>query len=298
VWFPQDDHQVTWQQYLDEVPRAGYVWTELGPSGFLPQDPAQLRDELDRRGLRVCGGTVFAGLHRGADALKEAIENFSNEARLLTAVGGRFMVHLPEQYTDMHTGSATEAADLDREQWDNLVAGTNELGRVMSEEFGVALVFHPHADTHVDTQERVERFLEDTDPQYVNLCLDTGHIAYCGGDNVEIVKRFPDRITYVHLKQVDPVVRQRVRDENLSLAEAVPLGVMVEPPYGLPEMPPLLAALGDLNREIFAVIEQDLYPVEPDVPLPVAARTAGYFVACGLGPVRRWPYQPNGKSAA
>jgi inosose dehydratase len=73
---------------------------------------------------------------------------------------------------------------------------------------------------------------------------------------------------------------------------------MVEPPYGLPEMPPLLAALGDLNREIFAVIEQDLYPVEPDVPLPVAARTAGYFVACGLGPVRRWPYQPNGKSAA
>jgi inosose dehydratase len=257
-----------------------------------------LRDELDRRGLRVCGGTVFAGLHRGADALKEAIENFSNEARLLTAVGGRFMVHLPEQYTDMHTGSATEAADLDREQWDNLVAGTNELGRVMSEEFGVALVFHPHADTHVDTQERVERFLEDTDPQYVNLCLDTGHIAYCGGDNVEIVRRFPDRITYVHLKQVDPVVRQRVRDENLSLAEAVPLGVMVEPPYGLPEMPPLLAALGDLNREIFAVIEQDLYPVEPDVPLPVAARTAGYFVACGLGPVRRWPYQPNGKSAA
>jgi inosose dehydratase len=289
---------VTWQQYLDEVPRAGYVWTELGPSGFLPQDPAQLRDELDRRGLRVCGGTVFAGLHRGADALKEAIENFSNEARLLTAVGGRFMVHLPEQYTDMHTGSATEAADLDREQWDNLVAGTNELGRVMSEEFGVALVFHPHADTHVDTQERVERFLEDTDPQYVNLCLDTGHIAYCGGDNVEVVRRFPDRITYVHLKQVDPVVRQRVRDENLSLAEAVPLGVMVEPPYGLPEMPPLLAALGDLNREIFAVIEQDLYPVEPDVPLPVAARTAGYFVACGLGPVRRWPYQPNGKSAA
>ena len=62
VWFPEDPHQVTWRQYLDELPKAGYYWTELGPQGFLPQDPAQLGDELARRGLQVCGGTVFAGL--------------------------------------------------------------------------------------------------------------------------------------------------------------------------------------------------------------------------------------------
>jgi inosose dehydratase len=291
VWFAEDPHQVSWRQYLDELPKAGYVWTELGPQGFLPQDPARLRDELDRRGLRVCGGTVFAALHQGKEALDTAIDAFSREARLLTAVGARYLVHLPEQYTDMHTGAATDAAQLDAEHWSNLVGGSNELGRVMGEEFGVELVFHPHADTHVDTQERIERFLTDTDPRYVNLCLDTGHIAYCNGDNADIVRRFPDRVSYVHLKQVDPEVRERVRRENLSLAQAVPLGVMVEPPYGVPEMPTLLAALADLGRDIFCVIEQDLYPVEPDIPLPIAARTAGYFVACGLGPVRRWPYR-------
>ena len=87
----------------------------------------------------------------------------------------------------------------------------------------------------MDTQDRILQFLEDTDPQYVNLCLDTGHIAYCDGDNIEIIKQAPERITYVHLKFVDPKVRQRVKPENLSLAEAVPLGVMVEPPYGEPE---------------------------------------------------------------
>jgi inosose dehydratase len=291
VWFSEDPDQVTWRQYLDEVPRAGYVYTELGPSGFLPRDPARLRDELDRRGLTVCGGTVFAGLHRGADALKKAIEDFSREARLLTEVGARYLIQLPEQYTDMHTGEATEAGEIDPEHWRNLVTGTNELGRVIYEEFGVELVFHPHVDTHVDSQDRVERFLTDTDPRFVNLCLDTGHIAYCGGDNIQIIERFPDRINYVHLKQVDPEVRERVREENLPMSEAVKLGAMVEPPYGEPAMPPLLAALGDLDRDLFAVIEQDLYPVEPDVPLPIAARTAGYFVACGLGPVRRWPYR-------
>src|SRR5207342_2277671 len=121
---------------------------------------------------------------------------------------------------------ALESTDIDPEQWSNLISGTNELGRVLYEQFGVELVFHPHADTHVDTQDRIERFLEDTDPEMVNLCLDAGHISYCDGDNVEIIRRFPERITYVHLKQVEPEVRERVRREKLSLAEAVPLGVM------------------------------------------------------------------------
>ncbi|CAA9319138.1 MAG: Inosose dehydratase [uncultured Nocardioidaceae bacterium] len=290
VWFPSDPHQVTWDVYLDEIARVGYVYTELGPQGFMPQDPAQLRDELDRRGLSVVGGTVFAGLHKGREALEQAKADFGREAALLAALGAEHLVHLPEQYTDMHTGEATEGADIDPEQWKNLVTGTDELARHLHEEYGVKLVFHPHVDTHVDTQERIERFLADTDPEHVNLCLDTGHIAYCEGDNIEIVERFPERVTYVHLKSVDPQVRARALAENMPLSEAVKLGVMCEPPYGEPDMPPLLETLATLDRDIYCVIEQDLYPVTPDIPLPIGARTAGYYVGCGLGPVRRWPY--------
>ena len=289
VWFARDDHQVGWKQYLDEIGQAGYRFTELGPTGFLPQDPEQLRDELDSRGLTLCGGTIFAGLHRAA-ALDDAVAACAKEARLLTALGAKHLVLLPEQYTDMHGGALTESAEIDPEQWNALISGTNELARYLLEEYGVKLVFHPHADTHVDTQDRVENFLSDTDPSLVNLCLDTGHISYCDGNNVEIIRRFPERITYVHLKQVEPNVRERVRREKLSLAEAVPLGVMCEPPFGEPDYPELLAALAELDRDIYCVVEQDLYPVEPHIPLPIQARTAGYFRACGLGPVRRWPY--------
>ena len=290
VWFAQDPHQVTWDVYLDEIARVGYVYTELGPQGFMPQDPEQLADELGIRGLRVSGGTVFAGLHQGAEALERAKEDFGREAKLLAAVGAEYLVHLPEQYTDQHTGLATEGAELDPQQWKHLVTGTDELAKFLFEEHGVKLVFHPHADTHVDTQVRIERFLADTDPELVNLCLDTGHVAYCDGDNLEIIEQFPDRITYVHLKSVDPVVRARVLAENISLAEAVQLGVMCEPAYGEPAMPPLLDRLGELDRDIYCVIEQDLYPVEPHIPMPIGARTAGYYTGCGLGPVRRWPY--------
>jgi inosose dehydratase len=290
VWFPEDPQQVSWKQYLDEVAAAGYLYTEFGPQGFLPQDPALLRDELAARDLTICGATVFAGLHKGKEALDKAKDEFGRAARLLREVGAEYLIQLPEQYTDMHTGALTEAAEIDPEQWRALISGTDELGRFLLEEHGVKLVFHPHVDTHVDTQPRIERFLSDTDPAFVNLCLDTGHIAYCDGNNVEIIRGFPERITYVHLKQVDPQVRERVRREHLSLAEAVPLGVMCEPPFGEPDMPELLAALAELDRDIYCVIEQDLYPVAPDVPLPIQARTAGYYRACGLGPVRRWPY--------
>lgn len=290
VWFASDPHQVTWEVYLDEIAQVGYVYTELGPQGFMPQDPERLRDELARRGLTVCGGTVFAGLHKGKEALDRAIADFGREARLLAALGAEHLVHLPEQYTDLHTGAATEAGDVDPEQWKNLVTGTDELARVLLDAYGIRLVFHPHVDTHVDTQQRIERFLEDTNPDLVNLCLDTGHVAYCEGDNLAIIERFPQRIAYVHLKQVDPAVRARARAEALPLSDAVRLGAMCEPPYGEPEMPPLLDALGRLDRELFAVVEQDLYPVEPHIPLPIGARTAGYYVGCGLGPVRRWPY--------
>ena len=79
---------------------------------------------------------MFAGLHKGKEALDKAIEDFGREARLLSAVGAKYLVHLPEQYTDMHSGEATEGADLDAEQWQNLVSGTNELARVISRSTG------------------------------------------------------------------------------------------------------------------------------------------------------------------
>src|SRR4029079_5245915 len=73
VWFDKDPHQVTWQQYLDELPKAGYRWTELGPPGFLPTDTVALNEELAKRDLKVAAGTCFAALHQGKRGLERAI---------------------------------------------------------------------------------------------------------------------------------------------------------------------------------------------------------------------------------
>jgi inosose dehydratase len=90
----------------------------------------------------------------------------------------------------------------------------------------------------------------------------------------------------VHLKQVDPAVLDQVRAEDLCFAEAVRRGAMIEPPKGVPAMEPLLEELAELDVDLFAIVEQDLYPCDRDVPLPIARRTAAYLGSCGLGPVR------------
>jgi inosose dehydratase len=200
VWFPDDPRQVPWPTFLDEVAAAGYEWIELGPYGYLPTDPAHLQDELGRRGLKLSGGAVFSGLHRGAEALQQAFDECRTEARLLTALQARHLVSLPEMYSDL-AGAITGPTKLTDDEWTALNTGMSTLARILAEEFDVDLVFHPHADSHVDTQEHVVRFMAGTDPQSVKLCLDTGHISYCGGDNLEIISTFPDRIGYVHLKQ-------------------------------------------------------------------------------------------------
>ncbi len=55
-------------------------------------------------------------------------------------------------------------------------------------------------------------------------------------------------------------------DKDLSFPEAVRMGAMIEPPLGVPDMPPLLEAVSALGRDIEGIIEHDLYPCSPDLP--------------------------------
>lgn len=284
VWFPDDPKQVPWHQFLDEAAAAGYTAVELGPWGYLPTEPQRLRDELGRRGLTLTGATLGTALHRGPDALARAIDEAGPVAALLAELEAPHLIVLPAMYTDLYSGELLEPAELTAAQWTALGDGHNALGRVLAQEYGVHQLFHPHADAHVDDLASTARFLELTDPTAVSLCLDTGHIAYAGtgSDNAAIVAAFGERIGYVHLKSVDPVVIARVREERMSFADAVQAGAMVEPDQGEPDMPALLDALNALGVPLWAVVEHDMYPAPAGRPLRVATSTCAYYSRAGL----------------
>ena len=285
VWFADDPLQTPWHRFLDEVAEVGYDWLELGPFGYLPPDRARLADELARRRLSVAGGTVhgYSGLHRPGDW--PDIERVTRQVCELTAeVGGQHVIFVPVPgYRDDKTGAYLEAAELDAGQWRTMIRAANDLGRLAAEEYGLRLEFHPHADSHVETQAQTGRFLADTDPAFVSLCLDTGHLAYRHADNVAIINDYPDRIGYVHIKQMDPVIVAKADKENLAFGQAVAMGASCEPPLGEPVVVDVVKALQNLNRDLFVVVEQDMYPAPFDKPKPIAQRTYSYLRGIGVG---------------
>ncbi|HJV13880.1 MAG TPA: sugar phosphate isomerase/epimerase [Propionibacteriaceae bacterium] len=286
VWNPEDPAQTPATRFLDEVQQAGYHWIELGPYGYLPTDPARLKDELLRRDLELSAGTVFTALHRGRDAFDAAWQVVREVVGLSTALGARHVVVIPELWERESGGAVIGNREFSTEEWAHFLSGHDRLGQALLEEFGVAQQFHSHAESPIGTEQEIVRLLEGTDPQYTNLCLDTGHYAYYLGDNLGLIQKYPDRIGYLHLKQVQPQLLAHVLKNDIPFATAVQLGIMIEPPQGIPEFTPILEAMAAIRPDTYAIVEQDLYPVESfDVPLPIATRTREHIARCGA-PVR------------
>jgi inosose dehydratase len=208
VWFANDPRQTPWHRCLDEIAAAGYDSTELGPYGYLPTDLPTLRKELDRRGLKICGGVAMAHLEDPA-AWPELEKQVLGSGELLAALEAPYLILIDDVYSDLFTGKPTLPNRLERDAWRRLIDTTHRVADLARDRFNLELAFHPHAETHVEYEEQIEALLDQTDPAKVGLCLDTGHHAYRGGDPVAFFRRHHRRIPYLHIKSVDPVVPAR-----------------------------------------------------------------------------------------
>ncbi|MAG37274.1 MAG: 2-keto-myo-inositol dehydratase [Dehalococcoidia bacterium] len=282
VWFPSDSRQPPWQRFLDEVVEAGYEWIELGPYGYLPTALPTLRAELDQRSLKVAASAVMRNLEEPAE-WPELEQEVLGAGELLAALGAGFLVLIDATYTDLFSGQPLAPNRLDEGAWQRLVDTTHRVARLASERFGLTLVFHPHAETHVEYEDQIEAFVEQTDPALVSFCLDTGHHAYRGGDPVEFLRHHHRRIPYLHLKSIDPELQKKVEAENTSFAAAVAEGMFVEPAEGAVDIPALREVLRAIDFDGWAIVEQDMYPSPPEKPLPIARRTRTYLRDIGLG---------------
>jgi inosose dehydratase len=284
VWFPSDEKQIPWQTALDEMAEAGFSIMETGPFGYFPSDPKRLAEEMDQRGFTVVAGTGWGILNK-AEAWADTERTFRAIGETHAAVGATFVVHLPPMYRDEKTWEYTDDRELSTEAWNLYISNADRLGRIMKEDYGLTMVLHPHGDSHIETPAEIARVFEATDPEYVSFCLDTGHIVYGGGDPIEIARTYPERIGYVHIKAMDPVLVKQAHDEDWPFGKAVLDGCSVAPPAGEPDMPALIEALADLDKDLYVITEQDMYPCPAEQPLPIAKATRRFLAEHGLGQV-------------
>ncbi len=275
-----------YSRVLDEIAASGYAGAELGDWGFMPTDPAQLRAELDKRGLKMLGSWVNVNF-QDRDRHEEGAEACVRTAKLLAAVGGEdaLVVLGPDPYTNpmrsLHSGRITPAMSLDEDGWTVFAQGTDHAARRVMEETGLRSVLHHHTGTWIETPEETERLLQMTDAEIVGLVFDTGHWAFGGGDPLEGIRQFADRIWYVHFKDHDPAVHEQSRIHEWDGPQSVGKGIFPELGRGDVDFPGVLTELEKIGYDSWIVVEQDVLP-GLGAPLESATRNRDYLRSIGL----------------
>ncbi len=269
---------------LDEIKETGYTGLELGPWGYLPTDPNVLRPELDQRGLQLLSSFVPVKLV-DAKAHASGEEQALKVGKLLAALGAEVIVladdngSVPElvKQAGQRKGSA-----LNADQWGVVAAGVNRIARAVNDELGLKIVFHHHCAGYVETPEEVRELMNRTDADLVGLCLDTGHWQYAGGDAVQCIREYGERVRYLHLKDCDPNIRELCIKEKLNYFEATAAGVFCELGKGGVDFPSVLDIIGRIGYDGWAIVEQDVLTEDMEVPRRSARRNREYLRKLGI----------------
>jgi inosose dehydratase len=279
----EPDARPPYPDVLDQIAATGYRGVELGPVGYMPEDPVVLRAEFERRRLQLVGGYVFEPLHT-SDGRRKALDTARRTGQALSAAGALHFVIIPGFTPDREraAGRADAARPLDDGEWSELIETVHDLARLASEQFGLAPVVHPHAGTHVEFLDEVERLIADTDPATVALCIDTGHCAYAGFDPVELYRRHAARVAYLHLKDVAPDALSRALSARLAFNDAVGAGVFCPLGEGTVDFAALRTALDEHGYDGWATVEQDRLPTDSSAPAEQAAASLAHLREVGF----------------
>jgi inosose dehydratase len=258
--YPGPSWNQSYETMLDEMVRAGYTGTELGPYGFFPTDPAVLKPQLDKRKLKLLGSFVPVVLSDPASA-QIAVEHIRKVGNLLATLKAPFLVMADAQSDERNRISGRVPKDgsagLTPAQWKNVAHVVEEAAKV-SADFGLDLVFHPHVATYVETPEECERFYDVTSHTGIGLCLDTGHCEYGGGDTVTEAAKFASVLRFLHIKDVDSKVLAEARRKHLNFEQAIEEKVFTIIGQGSIDFPGLFRLLDQNNYSGWMVIEQDV----------------------------------------
>lgn len=283
IEFASDPSYPSWQSVLDQCAAAGYTGIELGPVGYMPEDPAILGPALEQRGLELIGGVVFRAFH-DPSAWDDTLDGAVRTCKALSAHGAKHLV-LIDSISPRRAptaGRADEAEQMDKAEWTAFKERIATVSKIGAEEYGLTVGIHAHAAGFMDFEPELERLLDEVDESLLKICFDTGHHSYAGYDPVAFMKRHVDRISYMHFKDIDPIVKADVVENRTDFYKACGQGIFCNLGKGDVDFPAVRQILLDAGFSGWCTVEQDCDPSLPGTPLEDARENREYLQSIGF----------------
>jgi inosose dehydratase len=292
------DTNPPWRTVLDEIVEAGYRRLELGPIGFLPEDLDVLRNALATRGLSLTAGFVYEHMHDPAQR-DVVLRNTRRVGRILDALGARYVVVMDRMTPERQrsAGRGEQAERLAPEAWAGMIETIATVAQMLTDEFGLRPVLHPHAGGHIEFADEIERALGDLPHETIGFCIDTAHTAVAGMQAAELADRYADRLQYLHFKDVDGTALRRMLDEGLDFDSALGRGLFCPIGQGIVDWAALRDTLQRIGFAGSATVEQDPDPrvnLSDYSGLDAARASIAFLREVGLAQRERVPVEAEG----
>lgn len=283
VEFANDERNPSWQTVLKECAGAGYKGIELGPVGFMPEDPAILGEALAEHDLQLIGGVVFRAYHDAAK-FDDVLDATHRTCRALAAHGAKHLVLIDSiaERRAPTAGRASEAEQMDQAEWDAYRGRIETSARIGAEEYGLTVGIHAHAGGFMDFEPELERLLDEVDKNILSICFDTGHHSYAGFDPVAFMRRYMDRISYMHFKDIDSAVKADVIAKRTGFYDACGQGIFCNLGEGDVVFEDVRQILLDSGFEGWCTVEQDCDPTMEASPMDDAKANREYLESIGF----------------
>ncbi|MBN7796390.1 myo-inosose-2 dehydratase [Parahaliea mediterranea] len=261
------------ERCLREGRQAGYAGFELGHK--FPREASQLRPLLAAHDLALVSGWYSARLCERS--VEEEIAAVQPHLALLRDMGCTVMVcaEVSDAVHGDRTTPLSRRPRLSDSAFGHFAGRLAAFADYLAEQ-GMALAYHHHMGTVVESPEDIDALMAATPPT-VGLLLDTGHLSYAGGDPVAVAATHAQRICHLHCKDVRPDVLVRARAANWSFLDAVLAGVFTVPGDGAVDFAAVLAALPE-GYDGWVVVEAEQDPSRAE-PLTYARLGYGHLEA-------------------
>lgn len=282
VEWADDPRNPSWRKVLGDCAAAGYKGIELGPIGFMPEDPVELGEGLAEHGLTLIGGVVFRPFY-DAGAWGDVWDASVRTCRSLVSHGAKHLV-LIDSISPRRAptaGRAAEAEEMGAEEWTGFVDRFRKVAQ-LGVDHGLTVGIHAHAAGFIDFEPELERLLSEVDESLLKICFDTGHHSYAGYDPVAFMKRHVGRISYMHFKDIDPVVKARAVARRTGFYDACAEGIFCNLGTGDVDFPAVRRVLLDAGFQGWCTVEQDCDPAGATSPGDDARANRVYLSSIGF----------------